>query len=449
MAILQLNNLSNKFISTNEISRLFNCHERYPEKIPYKFILYNQRILKWLGITAQVAENNGQFGVQLSSSNLIGSAPLRDPKTGKYKLDIVVKSRFSEDISSLIDLLEATISPEFSDLELLKTNTVRAPIYFDCINYILAFQKAINTKWRKFSVREQIESYPKGSTNWTKYAQKSCDTRELLRYPNRNNILLIDHPAWQKLCYVLKFALDTLKSQNVPQNIRIKYQENISQLTQYLIAHKTTYTRDEFHISPHDPLTIKELKGLANILITLNRKNAKAWRIDSSELFERYVQHICKLIGKRMGGEVRSNPKMSIKGFPYLPAWSLKYLEPDVILRIENTLIPIDAKYKAHMLNHSGSELKETFRSDLHQVLAYSSFCESANKTSWIFYPFMSSESNEENITIKKIKLEITSPVSNSNITTYLFGISLKTSDIPNIVDNIIPEINKIVSIPE
>ena len=449
MPILQLHSLSSKFISTKELDKLFGGNWKktnrgsVDDRFPHRFIVRNQKTLSWLGVSVRVAEENNTLGIMISTSNIIGSVPLRDPQTGKYKLDIVVKSRFNEDIASLIELLDTTISPEFLDVDLVKAETVRAPIYFDCINYIQAFSRAITAKWHRFSVKEKIEPFPKGTTNWTKHAQTSYDPQRMLQYPNRNNTLQVDHPSWLKLCYVLKSALEILQANNIPLNVRLKYREQIERLQQYLREHKPIYTRDAFHISPQDPVAIKELKGLANVILTLNRKNAKAWRIDSSQLFERYVQYICTLVVRRIGGVVQSNPKISIKGSPYLPGWSLKYLEPDMVMRLENMTISIDAKYKAHMLNNTGEELKDSFRSDLHQVLAYSSFSESADKIACIFYPYSYGNDGQNRSCIKTIRLDMNSRISTTNITTYLFGISINVTDIPQIVDQLTAEISK------
>ena len=451
MSVLQLYSLSSRFISTKELDKLFGGNWKkirggFEDKFPHRFIVRNQKSLSWLGVSVRVAEENNTMGVIFSTSNIIGSAPLRDPQTGKYKLDIVVKSRFNEDVAALFELLDTTISPAFLDVDLVNAETVRAPIYFDCLNYIQAFAKAISAKWHKFSVKEKIEPFPKGTTNWTKYVQSSCDPRKILQYPNRNNTLQVDHPSWLKLCYILKCAIDIFQANSVPVSVRLKYREQIERLRQYLGEHKPMYTRVEFHISPQDPIAIKHLMALANIIITNNRQNAKAWKIDSSQLFERYVQYICAHVGRRIGGSVKSNPKMSIRGLPYLPGWSLRYLEPDMIMRVENTMVSVDAKYKAHMLNNTGDELKESFRSDLHQVLAYSSFSESVNKFACIFYPYVCCKSNEHSVPLKSVRLEMTSCMSTANITTYLFGISLSISDIPNIVDQLVLEFSKMLN---
>lgn len=59
------------------------------------------------------------------------------------------------------------------------------------------------------------------------------------------------------------------------------------------------------------------------------------------------------------------------------------------MLQREDNQFIIDAKYKSHMLNRGkiSDGLKESFRHDLHQVLAYSSFGTAENKQVVLVYP--------------------------------------------------------------
>ena len=59
------------------------------------------------------------------------------------------------------------------------------------------------------------------------------------------------------------------------------------------------------------------------------------------------------------------------------------------MLQREDNQFIIDAKYKSHMLNRGkiSDGLKESFRHDLHQVLAYSSFGTAENKQVALVYP--------------------------------------------------------------
>lgn len=82
------------------------------------------------------------------------------------------------------------------------------------------------------------------------------------------------------------------------------------------------------------------------------------------------------------------NPKYAGHGANF--DWLLHYLEPDIVLKFAETQIIVDAKYKSYLYHkHSKSDtLRESFRNDLHQLLAYTSFSAEKNKPCVIVAPF-------------------------------------------------------------
>ncbi len=110
--------------------------------------------------------------------------------------------------------------------------------------------------------------------------------------------------------------------------------------------------------------------------------------MDVSKIYEGYVQHIMGLVASSKNARIFNNLKLNTSGDR--TSWWLPYIEPDIVLVKDNLYISIDAKYKMHMMNvksESVESLHESFRSDLHQVLAYSSFGITKNKMSMLIYP--------------------------------------------------------------
>ena len=83
----------------------------------------------------------------------------------------------------------------------------------------------------------------------------------------------------------------------------------------------------------------------------------------------------------------------------------------------------VDAKYKSHMfnVNRIGEDLKQTFRADFHQVLAYSSFGGTKQKHVMLIYPSNYFVSRE---------LNVLSGINGYSAKAYLVGIPLKKSDL-------------------
>lgn len=87
--------------------------------------------------------------------------------------------------------------------------------------------------------------------------------------------------------------------------------------------------------------------------------------------------------------------------------------------------------------------MRDTFRQDLHQILAYSSFNPSKDKISLLVYPF--SNDNSKSMKDNTIKLESVNPLANVRNKIFLIGIPILTTGI----DKIVNQIANILSNPE
>lgn len=430
MQIIRIQSLQEHFLPFTELNRSWKCDKRYPEQAIQRFIILNKTVFAFLGITASLVEKNYEKGLCLTASNFVGAAPLRTPLSGKYYTDIQITSRFKENVSELAYLLKEILEPSYLDIKLLFPSYLRAPYYFDCINYFHSFIKAIYEPWNKFNTVTKIESHPCSSTDWSKYVNKSVNPSYALKFENRKNVLLRDHREWQELVYVLYIAISEFESEKTPLAIKQRYSSLVSTLKNYLYEHRSIKPVQMFHIQTSEPTKIKELKNNANKLLSNDLSNGKAWRIDSAEMFERYVQYVLTQVSKQCGAHVKSNPKFPIKG-SFIPAWSLKYLEPDIVIKKADSLYFADAKYKSHMLNTKSSSevIKETFRSDLHQILAYSSFDRGKDKTAMIIYPCDR---------FKKIQLTASNPIVNVYTQILLIGLPLTISCLDSAIEQLV-----------
>nr|WP_314633529.1 hypothetical protein [uncultured Porphyromonas sp.] len=181
-------------------------------------------------------------------------------------------------------------------------------------------------------------------------------------------------------------------------------------------------------------MVIRETKRLANVILRNKRTQRRAWRIDYAILFERYVQYLFGTIASRRGYSVMCNPHYSISG--WAPVWVPRYLEPDIVVDKGDSQVIVDAKYKSHMLNWgSMSEgLKETFRSNLHQILAYSSFDPKPRKRVMLAYPSMDFSSQ---------RLQIATPLASASTEVYLLGIPLDT----NAMDETLSQLGTLIEV--
>ena len=370
----------------DDLSSLWGGNADAQERLAL-FLLYNKESFSFLSIDVWLAED-GTPALIFHPSEKVGCAPLFSPVNGKVCASIIVNGSLDEDISEILPLIEGDIEISFSDRLILPYKTsLKPPMYFECAKFIDQYIKAQTLRWKRFVSEVKVEQAPSSSTQWTKYASKCYDPHEILRYPNKKNLLSSNHPEWRELNYVLKMCLDELSDTHIPRTSQLAYKEKVEDLRRKIDF--TSITKPtELRVRASEPLDIKNLKLIGNRIINSITSEYRAWSVDFSKLFERYVQYVFKLVAVQIGGQLYCNNKFAVSGTHR--SWTLSYLEPDIIIRKGDRVLVADAKYKMNMLNakaESVDSLKEAFRHDLHQVLGYSSFERDVNKTSLLVYP--------------------------------------------------------------
>lgn len=409
--------LSEHVISYKELVEKYKGDKQYANELASQFLLRNVKALRFLGIEEGTSSESG---IHLITSRYVGCVPLVSPKTGLPGGFIQVVGNFGEDISELLSVIDGTIEPEYDEsLKFYQETFVKPPLYFECMKYIDQYIEAKKSKWRKFISIERVESRPTSSTRWDKYALRSSDPAMAFKYPNKCNVLTREHPEWLELNYVLDFCINEVMSMRTPIRSRTAYLSKINSLSNSYDK-RSLYAVKEVHIHKYDPIIIQSLKSSANkVLQNVSSINC-AWRMDFALFFERYVQFIIQKVAFAKGARFSTNPKYPVHG--RRPAWALKYIEPDMIIDKGNVQYIIDAKYKAHMMDLSKDSdyLKEIFREDLHQVLAYSSFGGDIHKNVMLVYP-SSTEVIERELTIS-------SSINSYSSSIFLVGIPLRKS---------------------
>lgn len=415
--------LENIILSYSDLCIKFKYNDRnFPDSLARRFLDRNEHAFKFLEITAEQLSGGN---ISLFTSRYIGCIPIISPITGLYGGYFTIEGSYGEDISELLSIIGDSIEPEFDDKLKFYDNTfVSPPLYYECMKYIDKYIEAKHYKWRKFTNIEKIQPLPSSSTKWEQYSLRSKDPCNTFKYPNKCNLLTCNHPEWQELNYVLNHCINEILSVRTPVRSRTAYISKINTLIDSYDKRSLPVVK-EIKIHMSDPVVIKSLKTIANRVLNNNSSAKFAWRMDFAEFFERYVQFIFNKVAKIKGAFHSANQKYAITG--NRPSWSLSYIEPDIILEKENTQYIIDAKYKAHMynINNGGEHLKESFRADLHQVLAYSSFGGEKNKNVMLVYPSGSIINRELNI------------VNNNGYSckVFLIGIPIRKSSIPDIIE--------------
>lgn len=366
--------------------------KRYLTNSIRKFQQLNKKMFEFLGIGIKITGNDQDLAIKFSSSDYIGVYPIKMPYDGIAHKDIVINPYYHSnsgmsDIIKLVNLLNYSIKIETSNELLVNQYQLRPPLYYEATKYIDLLIKLTDVNWVKFHTTRNINNYPKGNTDWPIYVIRSSLPYNRLKFESNDSVLTCNHEQWQELRYVLELAKNIIINSSLHQSLKYSYKIKIDFLERKLEQIKPKSTKF-CKILESDLVIIKEAKHQANILLNKDSSIATAWRVSISELFERYVQYILSVVVKNISGKSYSNHKINSEGF--IPSWGLKYLEPDILVKINDLYIIADVKYKAnfYMLNKESNVLKEHHRSDLHQILAYLSFLpNSTDKLGILFYP--------------------------------------------------------------
>ncbi len=302
---------------------------------------------------------------------------------------------------------------------MLTKKHVRPPIYYECVKFIDIFFLALKKHWVKFDSKEEQYKYPKGIINWEKYIENEWNPFEKLDFPCRINWLNEFHDGIRELLYVLKLSEEIIYDHNTPIRIKSQVRKKLILIERILSGYKPKEIK-KITIRDSDPVIIKQTKKQANKILQSETDTNKAWRVDFSNIFEKYIQYLFSQLALKTGWATRSNSRFENIS-RNIPQWGLKFLEPDLLLFKGNNCITIDAKYKSHFLNlESKSEyLKDEHRSDLHQITAYCAFQSSEHKLGFLCYP--ANHVNSKRVVYK-------SNISNNDVVIYLLGIPITSS---------------------
>lgn len=406
-----------------------------------KFIDYNLPLYGFLGVQPFIIGTDQNTSLTFRSSGYIGTIPLRASDTGKQIGDFVVMPRFTgrdrfEDYIEILNLLGTEISPEVIDsLPLASGRNFRPPLYLEAVKFIASLEALLMKTWRKFDNIEKISDQPSGQINWSKYITTEYKVETRLKFPSRKNILSEFHREYSEVIYVFNICKIELLSSNTPQRIKNTIRPKLSFIEEKLYLHKPQAT-DKIIIRASDSPTIRICKEQANKILNFNLVDSTAWRVDFSDVFEKFVQYIFKEVAKETGGKLFANFKFHSRTLKHY-SWELKHIEPDAIYQKGNFLVFIDAKYKSHLYNKFDKSeiLKDEHRHDLHQIMAYSSFSKTDSKYGILYYP-------SDHLELKTTKFK--NGINDVTNLVLIVGLPLKKASIIEAKKYIINELDKI-----
>ncbi len=377
-------------------------------RLAHQFLKQNQGILRDFAVEGAVGYDGSSVYINLRTGGQVGALPLLSPTSGRPDYGLVVKPRFGwQGIGPMLGTMGWKILPEPLPLPLLPRSDRKIPPWVLSTTILLRIQKLLHQLERRFEYTEDVLNAPRGQVNWARYATVKLPRADFLSVPCRFPDLRDDRELKGAIHFTLRKQLANLQSQRTAGVVVLQ----LLKLCQELLEK----VRDVPVLQPSPKTLNKWLR--ANLTTTVFREGIQAveWTIDERGLaglgdlqglpwilsmslfFEAWVETIVGQLASRTGGIINTGRRReTVTPLSWSPPYlgSQRYLLPDIILEREDETIIFDAKYKNHWeeLSREGwfgidKELQESHRTDLLQVLAYSTLSASKRVVCCLAYP--------------------------------------------------------------
>lgn len=377
-------------------------------RLAQQFLKQNRGILRDFAVEGNVDYDGSLVSIRFHTGGQVGALPLLSPTSGRPDYGLVIKPRFGwQGVGPMLAAMGWKILPNPLPLPLLPRSDRKIPPWVLSSTILFRLQKLLDRLERRFEYQEIDLNAPRGHVNWAQYASVKLPRAGFLNVPCRFPDLCDDTELKAAIHFTLRKMLSSLQSQRTAEIVVLQ----LLRLCQGLLQK----VQDVPAIQPSPKRLNNWLRG--NLDTTAFREGIQAieWTIDDRGLaglgdlgglpwilpmetfFEAWVETVASRLARNTGGIVKTGRmRETITPLGWSPPYfgSQRYLLPDIILEREQETIIFDAKYKNHWeeLSREGwygldKELQERHRSDLLQVLAYSTMFASKRVVSCLVYP--------------------------------------------------------------
>ncbi len=377
-------------------------------RLAQQLLQQNRGLLRDFNVHGDVKYDGSKVEVVLQAGEYVGALPLVSPTSGRPDYGLIIRPRFGwQGIGPMMGAMGWKVVPAPLPLPLLPRSDRKIPPWVLSTTILSRMQALLSVLERNFQMTEDELVAPRGSIHWERYARVKVPRADFLRVPCRFPNLTDDYELKAAIHYTLHKQFSSLQSQRTTGIIVIQLLEWCRGLLERVRdvpprpPHQTTKNRwlqenlrsDVFRKGVQAVEWTMEDRGLAG----LSDLQGLPWILRMDQFFEAWVETIVNKLAASTGGLLRSGRKReTLLPLSWEPPYSgsQRYLLPDLVMERESETVIFDAKYKSHLeeLNREGwSGLEEDFRvqhrSDLLQVLAYSSVFEGKNVTCCLAYP--------------------------------------------------------------
>ncbi len=373
-----------------------------------QFIAQNRSLMSLLDVRIEQIYDGHDLRLGIHSGNAVGAIPLVSPSTARPDYGLVVQPRFPwAGIGPMLSEMGWRVAPTPLRLPLLRRSERRVPPWVLSSMILLRLKTLLDSLDRRFEITTELRSAPRGSVQWTSYANRSLPRANFLSMPCtfpdlRDDRLLkgaIRHAVERQLR-----ALGSQREQGAFIHTLIEAAEQLLRRVQsvppYMPSPVTLGAwmqrpmRTEPFVNGLQAIewTVEE-RGLAG----LSDLEGIPWALPMDRFFEAWVETVFRLIAVRTGGKIRAGRKReTVHPLTWEPPYlgSQKSLVPDLWIEWATTTLIVDAKYKRHWEElqrrtwiNVEEEIREHHRNDLLQVLAYANLPRTPRVIACLVYP--------------------------------------------------------------
>ncbi|HKS91979.1 MAG TPA: hypothetical protein VJQ83_08625, partial [Tepidiformaceae bacterium] len=357
---------------------------------------------------ADIAYVGGALQLMFRTSTIVGAFPLISPATGRADYGAVIAPRF--DWTGVGQVLAHTgwkTLPSIASLPMLPHSESGVPAWVISSIVLFRLQALLREAHRRFRTVDCDTSSPRGEIRWAEYAQNRIPNARLTDVPCSFPELQTDQTLLGAVHYVLRIHHASLQSQRasgVAVVALLDLCQALLDVVQRVPPRRPTapdfarWTRG----SLVNGVAVDAIAGMEwtiheRGLAGLGDLSGLPWMLPMELFFESWVETVAADVARIIGGTVAAGrERKTVIPIRWQPSFvgSQRYLLPDVVLTKPDHTIIFDAKYKQHWDELDASrwsdvaaDIRDTHRSDLLQVLAYSTVAPAGRVTCCLVYP--------------------------------------------------------------
>lgn len=368
----------------------------------------NRGLLSEFGVEADVRRVDGASVVVLRTSTRVGAVPLISPMTGRPDFGLIIEPRFAW--SSIGEVLATTgfrVVPRLLPLPDLPQSDRRIPAWVLSSVVLDRLEQLLERMARRFDIASADLAAPRGTVDWTEYAGRRVGVGRALAVPCRFPDLRDDSVLRSAIHFVLREHRSALQAQRTGGIVVLRL---LALCEQLLVRVGGTPPRrpQDLQLEAWRRQTVNSRvfrEGLQAIEWTVEERGLAglselaglSWQLDMQVFFEAWVESLAESVARASGARLRVGRKAQTRvALDWRPPHlgSQRSLVPDVVVERSDCTLVIDAKYKTHAeeLEHFGwrsldDMVRDRHRSDLLQVLAYSTLFDTPRVVACLVYP--------------------------------------------------------------